>query len=171
MSASDTNQSDVMYAQPVKEHRWLQKLIGEWTFESEASMGPDTPPITCRGTESVRPLGDLWVLAEGNSEMPGGVAATTLMTLGYDPEKKRFIGTFIGSMMTTLFIYDGELDDAEMVLALNTNGPDFTQPDKTVAFKDVIELKSEDHRILSSYTLGDDGQWHRFMSANYQRKK
>ena len=25
------------------EHRWLQKLIGEWTYEIETMMGPDQP--------------------------------------------------------------------------------------------------------------------------------
>ena len=33
-----------------------------------------------------------------------------IMTLGYDPQKKRFVGTLIGSMMTHLWVYDGALD-------------------------------------------------------------
>ena len=74
-----------------KEHRWLQKLVREWIYESNASPGPDVPP-ECDGTESVRSLGGLWVLCEGHAEMTGGIPATTLMTLGYDPQKNRFIG-------------------------------------------------------------------------------
>ena len=46
------------------------------------------------------------------------IVGTTLMTLGYDPRKKRFVGTFVGSMMTNLWIYDGELDKDERVLTL-----------------------------------------------------
>ena len=45
--------------------------------------------------------------------MPGGGTATTMMTLGDDPQKKRFVGTWVGSMMTYLSVYDGELDAAE----------------------------------------------------------
>lgn len=59
-------------AEPQKEHRWLQKLVGEWTFEGEAPMGPDKPPEKFKGTERVRSLGDLWFVAEGQGEMPGG---------------------------------------------------------------------------------------------------
>lgn len=160
-----------MIAEPQKEHHWLQKLVGEWTYESEASMGPDQPPVKCGGTESVRSIGGLWVLAEGRGEMPGGAPATMLLTLGYDPQKKRFVGTFIGSMMTSLWVYDGELDEAERVLTLNAEGPDFTVPGKTAKYKDVIEFKSDDQRVLSSHVLGEDGKWQEFMTANYRRTK
>jgi hypothetical protein len=51
-----------MKAEPQREHQWLQKLIGEWTCESEATMEPGKPPERFTGTESVRSLGDLWVL-------------------------------------------------------------------------------------------------------------
>ncbi|HEU4390675.1 MAG TPA: DUF1579 domain-containing protein [Blastocatellia bacterium] len=170
MSTSETQLDPAMNSQPQKEHQWLHKLVGEWTFESEASMGPDAPPETCSGTESVRSLGGLWVLCEGHGEMQG-VPVTSLITLGYDPQKKRFVGTFIASMMTHLWLYDGELDQAKRVLTLNAEGPDFSVPDKMAKYKDVVEFKSDDHRVLSSHVLGDDGTWHCFMTANYRRKK
>jgi Protein of unknown function (DUF1579) len=31
-------------------------------------------------------------------------------------DKKRFVGTWIGSMMTYMWVYDGELDRSERVL-------------------------------------------------------
>jgi hypothetical protein len=71
-------------AESQKEHHWLQKLVGEWTFEAETVMKAHEPPMKSNGTESVRALGDLWIVAEGQGEMPGGGPATTLMTLGYD---------------------------------------------------------------------------------------
>jgi hypothetical protein len=171
MSSSEAQKEAQMMAEPQKEHLWLQKLVGEWTVKSEAIMGPDLPPETWDGSESVRSLGGVWVLAEGRAEMPsGGGPMTSLITLGYDPAKKRFVGTFVASMMTFLWVYDGELDAEEKVLTLNAEGPDFTQPAKTAKYRDVIEFKSDDHRILSSHVLGDDGQWNQFMTAHYRRK-
>ncbi|MBW4640125.1 MAG: DUF1579 domain-containing protein [Gloeocapsa sp. UFS-A4-WI-NPMV-4B04] len=30
---------------------------------------------------------------------------------------------------------------------------------------------SDDHRVMTSHFLSDEGQWHQFMTVNYQRKK
>jgi Protein of unknown function (DUF1579) len=159
-----------MNATPEKEHRWLQQLVGEWTSESEATMEPGKPPEKFTGTESVRSLGDLWVLAEGRGQMPDGGPATTLITLGYDPQKKRFVGTFVGSMMTHLWVYDGALDANQRVLSLDAEGPSMAGDGTMAKYRDVIEIKSADHRVLSSHVLGDDGTWQHFMTANYRRR-
>ena len=82
----------MMNAKPERQHLWLHKLIGEWTYEAEAVMEPGKPPAKSGGTESVRSLGEIWVLAEGRGEMPDGSPGTMLMTLGYDPQKQRFVG-------------------------------------------------------------------------------
>jgi Protein of unknown function (DUF1579) len=160
-----------MKAEPQKEHQWLQHLVGEWRYEGEATMEPGQPSAKFEGAESVRSLGGLWILAEGQGEMPGCGAATTVLTLGYDPQQQRYVGTWIGSMMTHLWIYDGTLDAAERVLTLNAEGPHMAAEGKMAQYKDVIEFKSEDHRVLTSHTLGEDGEWHGFMRANYRRVK
>lgn len=166
-----------MKTESQKEHQWLQKLVGEWTYETEVLMGIDQPPEKSTGTESVRclghsescSLGGLWVLAEGQGEMPGCGTATTMMTLGYDPQKQSFVGTWIGSMMTHLWVYDGELDASKNVLTLNSEGPSMSG-EGLAKYRDVIEFKSDDHRVLTSHALNNDGQWHGFMTANYWRQ-
>jgi Protein of unknown function (DUF1579) len=158
-----------MNCEPQKEHQWLQKLVGEWTFENECKMGPDQPPAKFSGSETVRSLGGVWVVCEGRGETPGGGMGLMIMSLGYDPAKKRFVGTFIGSMMTNMWVYDGALEGN--VLTLDTEGPSFTGENKVVKYQDIIEIVNDDLRTLSSQTLGPDGQWHRFMTANYRRKR
>ena len=161
-----------MQPEPQEQHRWLQKLVGEWTYENECVVEPGKPPEKFVGTDSVRTLGDLWVLCEGKVNMPGGGGGHTLMTLGYDPNRKCFVGTFVASIMTYLWIYDGgQLDSTGKVLTLNAEGPSFTDEGKMVKYQDIIEFVSDDHRTLSSQTLGEDGKWQRFMTAHYRRKK
>ena len=47
------------------------------------------------------------------------------MTLGFDPQKGGYVGTWIGSMTSFLWIYRGTLDRAEKILTLDTEGPNF----------------------------------------------
>src|SRR5688500_3618870 len=98
-----------MKVEPQQEHQWLQQLVGNWTFEVEAMMAPGKPPEKSTGTDRCRSLGGLWVLCEGEGQMPGegGASHQSVMTLGYDPRRQRFVGTFIASMMTHLWLYDG----------------------------------------------------------------
>jgi hypothetical protein len=44
METTETPQGTTMHVQPQKEHQWLQKLVGEWTYEIEAMMGPISLP-------------------------------------------------------------------------------------------------------------------------------
>ncbi len=160
-----------MKIEPQKEHHWLQRLVGEWSYEGEVMTGPGKLPEKFSGTASVRSIGGVWILCEGWGEVPGGGQASSIMTLGFDPQKNRYVGTFIASMMTNLWMYEGQLDSARKVLTLDTEGPSFSDDGKMAKYKDVIEIKSDDHRVLTSNMLDDDGKWHAYMTAPYRRKK
>jgi hypothetical protein len=156
--------------EPQHEHRWLQKLVGEWTYETQAPGKPGELPTKIIGTESVRSFGGVWILAEGQSQMPGGGPATTLMMLGYDPHKKRFVGTWVGSMMTYLWVYDGELDPGGTKLVLHAEGPSMEDHGRTSHYQDIIEFQGDDHRVLTARVQGPDGQWRSFHTMKYRRK-
>ncbi|MDI1437484.1 DUF1579 domain-containing protein [Polyangium sorediatum] len=160
-----------MKVEPQKQHLWLQQLVGEWTYEHDAEMEPGKfQKFT--GTEVVRSMGDIWVLCEARGEIPGGSPNQMMWTFGYDPEKKAFVGTFVGSMMEYLWVYhDGSLDAEQKVLTLHTEGPDFSAPGKMTSFKDILEIKSEHERVLRSEMLGQDGQWTEIMRQFYRRTK
>lgn len=156
-----------METEGLAEHRWLQHLVGDWTFEAE--MAPGQPEAKHTGTEHVRSLGGVWVACEGEIETPE--PGTTLMTLGYDPERERFVGTFIGSMMPYLWLYEGTLDAAGRVLTLESDGPSFTKEGEMGRYRDVITLEGDDHRVFTSHFLGDDGEWKAFITYHYRRAK
>jgi Protein of unknown function (DUF1579) len=159
-----------MFAQPQKEHEWLQQLIGDWTMEGEADMGPDKPRSKSTGSERVRSIGGLWVVCDGQSEMPEMGSGTMVMTLGYDPAKQRYVGTWIGSMMANLWLYNGSLDSSGKILTLESEGPNFSDPTKLAKYQDIIEIVDDKTRLLRSRTPTDDGKWHEFMNMTYRRK-
>lgn len=171
-TAEQQQQPGPMRADPQEEHLWLRNLLGEWTYEHEVPAGPDHPAETVTGTESVRELGEIWVIAEGQGGMPGGGEATTRMTLGYDPRTQRFVGTWIGSMMHHMWVYDGELDPARGELTLSAVGPDFQQEGRTRHYRDIITLLDDDHRTLTSRIQDDDGEWQDLMPpVQYLRRR
>lgn len=159
-----------MMAEPQKEHEWLQQLVGDWTAEMTCAMGPDQLPSQTKGVETVRSLGGLWTLGEGQGECPDGTPVTSVMTLGFDPAKGRFVGTFVASMMAMIWHYDGALSADGKSLVLDTEGPSMSGDGGLAKYQDVITLLSPDHRTLTSRSLGADGQWTEFMAAHYRRK-
>jgi hypothetical protein len=166
-----TMQDCPMQAEPQQEHEWLQQLAGDWTFEGECIMSPDQPPMTSTGADSTRSVGGLWTVSEGTGTMPDGSAMTSLLTLGYDPQKQRYVGTFVASMMTHMWVYEGTLDASGKVLTLDTEGPSFTGDGTMTRYQDIITIRSPDHRTLESQAIGPDGTWVKFMTAHYRRKK
>lgn len=155
-----------MKIEPQREHKWLQRLLGDWTFEHDGDSG----------VETVRSIGGLWIVGESRGELPEAGPHTAIVTLGYDVQRRRYVGSYIGSMMTHLWVYDGALDETGRILTLDTSGPSMT-PDgkiiegKTSQYQDIHELKNDDERTLTSRVLLDDGRWIQFMSMTYRRKK
>lgn len=156
--------------EPTAQHLWLHKLIGEWSIVSECSMGPGQPPLKNSGREVVRSLGKLWTIGEGTLDTPDGGSCDSVMTLGYDPERECFVGTFIASVMTHLWPYVGQLDSTGRILTLNSEGPSFSGDGSMAKFQDIIEFVSDDNRTLTAKFLDGEGVWHQFMTTNYRRK-
>jgi hypothetical protein len=167
-SANAAEQAASMKPVPQREHQWLQKLVGDWTYETHAV--PGQPEMRATGTERVRSIGGIWVQAEGEGEMPDGGPATTIMTLGYDPAKGRVIGSWIGSMMTHQWVYDGEIDTAKNQLELTAEGPSMSGDGTLALYRDTIAFRSDNERTLTASVKGPDGSWQTFMSMTYRRK-
>jgi hypothetical protein len=146
---------------------WLQQLVGEWTYDNEATMEPGKPPMKLKGTATARAIGQHWVTIETKGDI-FGQTMIGVMTLGYDDNKKKHIGTWIDSMQAVMMKYEGDL--VGNVLTLNTTGPNPMAPDKQCKFKDVIELKDKNTHTLTSSMEMEDGKWFTFMKATYTRK-
>jgi hypothetical protein len=61
------------------------------------------------------------------------------------------------------------VDAAETTLTLESEGPAMSR-EGMANYRDEIALKSDTHRVMTSSVLGEDGQWHPFMTVNYQRR-
>ena len=152
---------------PTPQHAWLRQFVGEWELSYRADL-PEGEPMEWKGTESVRALGTHWVLAESAADSQQGAFEATL-TLGYDTGRETFVATWIDSMQTNLWTYDGKLDDAQRTLSLTpTIAPRAEVPDPT-RYRDDLEVLDPDHRVLTSWYRSDEGTWERYLTIDARR--
>ncbi len=158
-----------MFEQPQSEHAWLAQLVGEWRTEGECQPGPDQEPMKSTGQLRCRMLGGLWLICEGEGEMPGGAGTChSLITLGYDLKQKCYLGSFVASMMTHFWPYRGVLDASGKKLPLDSEGPRFDGPG-TAKYRDTIEIIDQNHWIFSGEVQADDGSWQPMMTSHNYR--
>lgn len=158
-----------MKADFVDEHRWLQQLTGRWRVTFDPPEGSEHQGADGAWEENARSLGGAWIVAEMTGTMPDGSAATNILLLGYDPAKKRYVGSFVSSAMTNLWIYEGTLDETGTVMMLDCEGPDFDTIGRTAHYQDIMTLKDENTRNFSSRIRLADGRWKPVMSCDYHR--
>lgn len=155
--------------EPTEQHRWLQALEGDWTWETWSI--PEDPKFRWGGVETVSRYGDLWVVFESTSRLPdGSEGSSNRITLGYDPDKGQYVGSFISTMMARFWAYEGALDADGRTLRLKARGPRFDGQPGEADYEDLIEVVSPDERYLRGTMQGDDGTWTEFMVTRYRRK-
>jgi hypothetical protein len=161
-----------MHTEPHAEHAFLKKFLGRWRMiAGDCAAGPDGGDAAAADNEwieTVRPLGELFILAEARGTMPDdGRPAESAMVLGYDPRKGRYVGSWSGSMMDVFWVYEGTAEGE--VLTLESMGPDFNAPDTLIPYRDIYSFEGADRRTLTSRMKTADGEWVQVMTATYER--
>lgn len=154
---------------PEKEHQWLQQFVGEWESEGEINMEPGKPPMKCTGTETARALGEFWVVSDIKGTFMDQ-PMSGIFTIGYDPEKKKFVGSWIDSMSSYMWKYKGTLNSASNMLTLESEGPCPMAGGEIRKVKEVMEVKSKDHRVMTSSVEVEDGKWTKMATMHIRRK-
>ncbi|MBA4293100.1 hypothetical protein C0431_09020 [bacterium] len=141
------------------EHEWLHQLVGEWVVDwGEAE-----------GRETVSAIGENWV--SGRSEGPGpgpdGSVMVSQVTVGFDPDQGKFVGSWVGSMMNHQWVYEGYLEGDRLIL--ESEGPRFDGEPGLGKYRDVVVFDGPDVRRLIGEHLTDAGEWVQFMETTYRR--
>lgn len=157
-----------MFPKPQAEHDWLTALTGTWEFTSNCEGEPGQPNMVTHGKAVARSLGGLWLVIESDAEGPGGAAWTSIMTVGFDPAKGRYQGTFILSMMNHLWTYEGAKQIENNRLVLEAEGPSMDGTG-SAKYQDIVEVISPDHWVLKSQKWVEGGKWQPFMECHHRR--
>lgn len=107
--------------QATEEHKEIMKGVGEWEGTLTMSM-PGAPAEPIKATETVTAIGEFWTQGKFQCDFMGQPFMGS-GTTGYDPAKKKFVGTWIDSMTTEMFIMEGTMDPKTKVLTMNWEAP------------------------------------------------
>ena len=146
-----------------KQHEMLKKEIGVWDAELKMWMaGPDAEPMVMPAVEKNRMMGDLWVMSEFESGPFQGFGQ-----VGYDPVKKKFVGTWVDNMTPHLSMMEGNHDDnGNLVMYSEGYNPQTKEMEKT---KTVSRSISDDEKDFVVYKkVGDE--WVKSMEIKYKRR-
>lgn len=158
------------FSKPGPQHRFLERLLGEWVVTSSAHHpGYDADDPDKQWRETVRTLGGIWFVAESGGLMPNGERGQMMITLGFDAKAGRYVGSWVGSMMDTLWLYSGWVEPDGNTLILEAEGPSFSDPSKTELYRDTITFLDADHRRFTGAVRQADGTFKEFMRDDMKR--
>jgi Protein of unknown function (DUF1579) len=153
---------------PGPEHQLFKEDEGQWDAVVEVFVAPGQPPMQSKGIETNRiGCGGLCLITDFKSEMMGqpfeGHGATA-----WNPEKKKYIGSWTDSMSLGLGVGESTWDPATRTATGWMDGPDATG--KVSRMKSVVQYK-DGNRIFTMYAPGPDGKDVPAMRITYSRKK
>lgn len=157
-------------------HKLLaDNLAGEWTYENKMWHGPE--PEVSTGTCSTKVLyGGRYIQAshKGSMGMPGPdgkpMEFEGLSTTTYDNVKKKYVGTWIDSMSTGVFVSEGTYDAGTKSFTYTGEMPDCMQDFKIVKIKHVLRIVDKDKHVFEWYQPMN-GKETKTMEITYSRKK
>jgi hypothetical protein len=172
LARTGTAQESPPVQKPLPEHKILATSEGAWDAAIKIfAGGPDTEPSVSKGTEVNEVLpGGPWVLSKFDGDL-GGMKFQGRGQFGYDPVKKKYVGTWIDSTSTILSVLEGEYDATTKTLTYVGDGYDpahkarFTQ-------KMVTTTKDDGSRVFTLY-MKFEGQPAevKFMEIHYTKRK
>jgi hypothetical protein len=156
-------------AVPGKPHELLAKLTGSWITKTRAWMEPDKPPMEGTGIcEQKMLLDGRYLQQEYAGEMTGNTF-TGINLIGYDNHTKKYVSTWIDSMSTGIYYFEG---------TGNTDGKTITQEcsyDDPVrgptVWRSVTNIVDNNTLEYEMYITSKEGKEEKMMEMTVRRKK
>lgn len=155
---------------PTAEHKILASEEGTWDAAVKSfDGGPNAEPVSSKGTEVNTLLpGGLWLVSKFEGEF-GGMKFEGHGQFGFDPNKKKYIGTWIDSMMPTMSVLEGEYDAKTKTMTYVGEG---TGPDGKSKYMQrmVATTKADGSRVFTLYMKMDKDEM-KLLEITYTKRK
>ncbi|MFT4840219.1 MAG: hypothetical protein ACI8UD_003113 [Planctomycetota bacterium] len=153
--------------QPTAEHQKLAEFAGVWDVTIDF-VGEDNKPVKSKGTcVRKQPMGGFWLVDKFQAQMMGQ-SFSGLGTTGYDPVKKKYVGTWIDSMTPSIMVTEGGFDKTGKILTMSGMAPGFDG--KPVMNRTVTTIKDRNTHLFQMFAPGPDGKELTMLTITYNRR-
>ncbi|MGD9636074.1 MAG: DUF1579 domain-containing protein [Pirellulales bacterium] len=154
---------------PTAEHALLKEGVSTWDATMKMYEASGEEPTVAKATETVELMpGGMWVLSKFESEF-AGMPFTGRGVTGYDPWKKKYVGTWIDSMSPSLMISEGEYDPATKTATSYAEGR-APVSGEIIKYKQVSRTIDANTRTFEMYRPEKDGEFVKMMEIEYKRR-
>ena len=153
---------------PGPEHEILKQDVGVWDATIETMTEAGGKPNVAKGLETNSLLGGgLWLFQDFKGEFMGAPFQGHGVT-GYDPSKKKYVGTWVDSMSTSLSLTEGTYDPQTKTMTARFEGPG---PDGAMMkMRTTSEWKDDNTRVFTMYSPAGRGEEFAMMKITYKRR-
>jgi hypothetical protein len=172
-AAADSDAA-AMYPKPGKEVQAMIKAEeGVWDATMKVYLaGPNAEPTTFKGVETAESVSDgLWLRSSYEGDFLEGKKFKGHGLFGYDTTKKKYVGTWVDNMQTSLGLLEGDFDEKTNTskMMFETRDPTTGQP---LRQRHNTEYKADGHKVFSIYmqvpAAGD--QWLKMIDIESKRR-
>jgi Protein of unknown function (DUF1579) len=157
---------------PTEEHKILAADEGTWDATVKSYVnGPTAEPSVSKGTEVNEVMvGGLWVLSRFDGEV-GGTKFQGRGQFGFDPLKKKYVGTWVDSMTATISLLEGSYDAKTRTMTYVGDGVDPSTKMKYTQ-RMVTTMKADGTRAFTLYMKFEGrGDEMKLMEVAYTKRK
>ena len=154
---------------PGEAHKALEPMVGTWDTKVSSWMEPGAPPMTSTGTsENHWTMGNRFI----EQRFKGSFMDQPFEGLGYtgyDNLKKKYVGTWMDSMGTSIMYVTGTADPSGKTMTF-TGTIDDPMTGKPMNVKNVAKVVDNNKHTFEMWSPGPDGKPYKMMEIEYTRK-
>ena len=154
---------------PAKEHEMFKEMAGTWDAVMKFTDPTSGKEIEAKGVETVSLVGGFWAVFDIKFADMMGMAWHGHGTIGYDPMKKKYVGSFAHSAAPFMSIGEGTADAGGKTLTMTWDGIGHSgKPEK---MREIFERTDKDNAKMTMHAPGPDGKEMVMFTTTYKRKK
>ena len=157
-------------ATPGDAHKKLNPMAGTFNAEVKMWMQPGAPPAGGAGVAENSWALDGRFLEQHFTGNFMGMPFTGMGFTGYDNIKKKYVGTWMDTMTTSMMISTGTAN-ADGKSYTFTSTMDDPMTGKSSPVKETVTIVDDDHHTLEMWGAAPDGKMFKTMEIAYTRKK